>query len=385
MATGTPPLPIALRPHYDELVSSWLARTAAMYDVSVDELRRALWSTGPKERARPDIHIDRAEARAFAKQFRVKLDVVLALELKRRWPGLACVWLPSTDGTGRARGPLDLAWCYACLAERHLAGGAYLDWEAALPLVFCHRHQTWRQDHCRRCHPRNEPIFVLRATPDLVCGDCGSPLRWSRRAGPTLAIDIDPDEATAAFPIMLAFDGEVRRALLGQPARLPGAGQVPAREFLAVLADLTRALLAPSMFDESAINHFDCPLLPEMREVVPPDWDERPYHELSPFMRTWVLSAVVALLADESVSRLLAGVRSPSRQHPTLEWLLTKVAGWVQASLIGASVHWPAPLRARVSAHQQRTGMDAADILGQFHAWRAEYEQRQRERTSLIG
>jgi hypothetical protein len=47
-------------------------------------------------------------------------------------------------------------------------------------------------------------------------------------------------------------------------------------------------------------------------------------------------------------------------------------------------VDWPVRLRVRVEAHHLRTGMDANDILRQFRAWRAELEQRNRERVSLI-
>ncbi|WP_231023666.1 hypothetical protein [Sphingomonas sp. IC-11] len=46
---------------------------------------------------------------------------------------------------------------------------------------------------------------------------------------------------------------------------------------------------------------------------------------------------------------------------------------------------WPEPLRARVDAHRRQTGMDVDDVLAQFDAWRPERDQRQRERTSLIG
>ena len=41
----------------------------------------------------------------------------MRLNLKRRWPWLVTAWLPRTDGKGRARGELDLAWCHVCLAE----------------------------------------------------------------------------------------------------------------------------------------------------------------------------------------------------------------------------------------------------------------------------
>ncbi|MDO7836818.1 MULTISPECIES: TniQ family protein [Sphingomonadaceae] len=376
-------MPIAPRPRPDELPSSWLGRTATCYDMSVAEFRQVLWTTGPSMKARPDVEWTLHEAKSVAAGLRVALEAVLDLGLKRRWPGLAVDWLPSTDGFGRARGELDLAWCRHCLAEAHEAGGAYLEAEAALPLVFCHRHGAWRQDYCRRCRPSHSPRFTWSVGIELVCGDCGTPLRASRWAQPTPAPYFEPEEAGAALPILFAFDGEVRNALLGHPARLPGIEPVPARQFLIVLRDFTRALLAPSLFRTSYINLFDCPLLPIMPEHKPRTWDEQPYHELSPSGRAHVLSAVAALLAGEPVSRLMSGAHLPFREHQTLEKLLHYVPRWVQASLIRSSAGWPARLRARVDAHHRQTGMDVDDVLAQFDAWRAEREQRQR--TSLIG
>ena len=378
-------LPIAPRPRSDELPSSWLERTAALYDVSVAELRQVLWTGGPSKKARPDVEWAPHEAKSVAAGLRVALEVLLDLGLKRRWSGLAVDWLPSTDGFGRARGELDLAWCRHCLAEAHEAGGAYLDAEAALPLVFCHRHRAWRQDYCRRCRPRHAPRFIWSNGSEFVCGDCGTPLRTSRWGQPTPAAYFEPEETAAAFRILIAFDGEVRNALLGDPACLPGLAPVPARQFLIVLRDLTRALLAPSFFRTSYINLFDCPLLPIMPEHKPHTWDEHPYHELSPSGRAHVLSAVVALLADEPVSRLMSGAHLPFRERHTLEKMLSYVPRCIQALLIRSSTDWPARLRVRVDAHQRQTGMDADDVLAQFDAWRAEREQRQRERASPTG
>ena len=378
-------LPVAPRPYLDELPSSWLGRTAAWYDVSVAELRQVLCPVDSNSMARPDVEWDVREASCVAAGLRVAPEIVTSLELKRRWPNLSVNWLPSTDDGGRARGDLDLAWCRVCLAEAHEAGGAYLDAEAALPLIFCHRHEACRQDFCRRCHPRHAPHFIWSGGVEFVCGDCAAPLRTSRWPGPTPAAFVEPEEAAAALPILLAIDREVRNALLGRAARLPGLEPMPAHQFLRVLRDLTRALLAPDQFKTSDINLFDCPLLPVMPEYKPQTWDEQPYCELSPMARAHVLSAVVALLADEPVGRLMSGAHRPWHGYRMLERLLADAPRWVQAMLIRSSVTWPAPLRARVDRHHRQTGMDVDDVLAQFDTWRAQREQQQRERTSLIG
>lgn len=377
-------LPIAPRPHADELISSWLARTASCYDVSVAELRQTLCPSGSGTKVRPDVSWSRIEAMNAAERLRVDPEAVMRLDLRRRYPGLATDWLPSTDGKGRARGDLDLAWCHVCLTEGHKAGGAYVDAEAALPLVFCHRHRTWRQDFCRRCRPHHGPKFMWGSRIEFVCADCGVPLRANGWDGRRPATDCRQEEVTIALGLLRSFDGEIGNALLGRFACLTGEGRVPARQFLAVLSGLTRALLAPDMFRTSRINLFNSPLLPNLPDHVPPSWEDQPYHELSPCYRAHVLCAVVALLSDEPISRLMSGVR-PADDWRSLEWLLASTPKWVQATLIRESAGWPAALRARVEAHHQRTCLNVDDILMQFHVWLGELEQRQRERVSLVG
>ncbi|MDV5825240.1 MULTISPECIES: TniQ family protein [Sphingomonadales] len=377
-------LPIAPRPHSDELISSWLARIAACYEVSITELRQELSPDSPGTKVRADVGWKGSEANSAAQRLRVDQDAIMRLNLKRRWPWLVTAWLPRTDGKGRARGELDLAWCHVCLAEGHATGGAYLDAEAALPLIFCHRHGTWRQDFCRRCQPHHEPRFSWRSRIEFTCADCGVPLRTNYWSGPRPASDCGSEEVSGALNLLVAFDGELRKALLRRSASLTGIGQVSARQFLAVLDGLTRALLAPDINRTSRINLFNSPLLPNMPNHEPQTWEEQPFHELSPAYRAHVSSAVIGLLSDEPVSRLMSGVR-PAYKWQSLEWLLSTTPKWVQAMLIQNCKDWPAPLRVRVGLHHSRTGLDVADILAQFLAWLAEEEQRQRERVSLIG
>lgn len=377
-------LPIAARPHPDELISSWLARIAACYEVSITDLRQELSPGSSGTKVRADVEWIGSEAKSAAQRLRVDQEAIMRLALKRRWPWLVAAWLPRTDGKGRARGELDLAWCHVCLAEGHATGGAYLDAEAALPLVFCRRHGTWRQDFCRRCQPHHEPRFSWRSRIEFTCTDCGVPLRTNHWSGPKPASECPSEDVPRALNLLFAFDGELRKALLGRSASLTGVGQVSARQFLAVLHGLTRALLAPDINRTSRINLFNSPLLSNMPDHDPQTWEEQPFHELSPAYRAHVSCAVIALLSDEPVSRLMSGVR-PAYEWHSLEWLLASTPKWVQAMLIQNCKDWPAPLRVRVGLHHSRTGLDVADILAQFHVWLAEQEQRQRERVSLIG
>lgn len=153
----------------------------------------------------------------------------------------------------------------------------------------------------------------------------------------------------AALTLLFAFDGELRKALLGRSASLTGVGQVSARQFLAVLDGLTRVLLAPDINRTSRINLFNSPLLPNLRNHEPQTWEEQPFHELSPAYRAHVSCAVIALLSDEPVSRQMSGVK-PAYERHSLEWLLASTPLWVQAALVRESIRWPAPLRSRPGA-----------------------------------
>ena len=225
---------------------------------------------------------------------------------------------------------------------------------------------------------------MWRSRIEFVCDLCGVPLRVNAWRGPRPATDSAPEETCSALGVLISFDGEFRKAILGGHAHLPSVGRVSSRQFLAVVRDLTRALLAPDINRTSRTNLFNSPVVPNMPDHQPKTWDEHPFQESSPAARAHLSCAIIALLADEPTSRLMSGIR-PACEWPSLEWLLASTPKWVQAMLIHNCKDWPAPLRARVEVHHREMGLDVADILEQLHGWLAEREQRQRGRVSLIG
>lgn len=110
-------LPIAPRPPSDELISSWLARIAACYEVSITKFRQELSPGSSGTKVRADVGWEGSEARSAAQRLRVDQEAIMRLDLKRRWPWLVTAWLPRTDGKGRARSRL--VPCLPCRGPRH--------------------------------------------------------------------------------------------------------------------------------------------------------------------------------------------------------------------------------------------------------------------------
>jgi hypothetical protein len=211
---------------------------------------------------------------------------------------------------------------------------------------------------------------------ELACGDCQRLLRIPGRPTWGERWPSDDRHMVRKFEILLSFEHCLRSALLGYAVRLEGVGRVAPAEFLALVHDLTRALLAPNLSSTSLINRYGCDFLSIQACHKPTTWDEAPYGELGPMTRAWVLSAIIAIISSEGISLLFAGRHWARDNHPSgarmLEWLFNNAATWVQAMLIRGSTRWPARLRERMQALAATFTLDIEEVLGRFETWRAE-------------
>lgn len=171
--------------------------------------------------------------------------------------------------------------------------------------------------------------------------------------------------------VLLAFDREVRKAILGEPAYLIGVGKVTPRQMLSVIADLTWVLLAPQRDFFCLMNTFVCPCLPLIPTYRPWRWDPDTYQELSPLWRAWVLSAIAAVLAPARTSRLMSGQTDAREPPANLEWVLQHADVRMQAVLVRARARWPARLGNSVASHQRATGLDVDGWLRRLELARA--------------
>lgn len=75
-------LPIAARPHPDELISSWLARIAACYEVSITDLRQELSPGSSGTKVRADVEWKGSEAKSAAQRLRVDQEAIMRSTLR---------------------------------------------------------------------------------------------------------------------------------------------------------------------------------------------------------------------------------------------------------------------------------------------------------------
>ncbi|TCM20914.1 MULTISPECIES: TniQ family protein [unclassified Novosphingobium] len=364
-------LPVAPRPRPCELVSSWLGRTAAQYDLETPQLLDWLAPNGAMPRNRPDVTWQEDEAAQVITACRAEPADIRGLQLAEVWPRLVVNWLPAPGRGGRMRGNLDLNWCRQCLDEAHRSGGAYLDRETALPLNFCHRHCSWRHDFCDNCDPRHEPRFVYADPVEFVCADCGHAPRNPGKFAPRYAASETWQPDGVRFARLMAFERQLRRAILGQNAYLTGAGPVTSRQMLDVVGDLTWALLAPQIGTGSLINSFSRPHRHWVRDHRPCTFSPSFYCELSPVYRAWVLSAVQTLLAPRPPAGRSSVREEAGNQPRDLEWLLLWAFPTLQAMLISRSARWPRRLRervARMAGHPELRHIDVAAELAKLDA-----------------
>lgn len=106
MVVDASPLPVAPRAHPDELISSWLGRTAAVYDMDVDRLRASLLRNGDVAPNGVDVGLDPDERDRIAEAFGLAPGCVAALDLGQAWPNLAVDWLRCINRARDAPGPL---------------------------------------------------------------------------------------------------------------------------------------------------------------------------------------------------------------------------------------------------------------------------------------
>lgn len=378
MVVAASPMPVAPRPHPDELISSWLGRTAAVYDMDVDRLLARLLRNGDVAPGGVDLELAPDERDRIAEAFGLAPGCVAALELAQVWPNLAGDWLRHVNRARDAPNPLLLCWCPTCLEEGRRAGGPYLDHETALPLVLCHRHLRWRYESCRNCVPTRRPAFMyINGATELICPDCRKLLQTIVHRVPVSEWSSDDRRGARQFEMLLAFEKCLRGAWLGHSSHWFGVGEVQPSEFLALLDDLTKALLARNLDQTSLINRFQSEFIGAVPHHRPRSWADASFTKLSPRWRAKVLCAVIAIISREEISVLFSlwyWTRSSGSEIKTqkLEWLFENATTRVQAMLIRGSERWPAALRDRMRVLHAASGIDVDDVLARFEAIKAE-------------
>lgn len=168
-------LPIAPRPHDDELLSSWQGRVACRYGVDREALGLSLGLpaalAAPKGFAAADYAPDPEVVAAWAQACRLDPVRVESLALERRRVQDRYVWAHEAGGAF-----VGFPLCPACLDEDAKAGrDQYLrrPW-LRVEALLCARHELFLVEDCRRCGARGFGFVLLDGAARLVCRRCGA-------------------------------------------------------------------------------------------------------------------------------------------------------------------------------------------------------------------
>lgn len=167
----TDPMPLAPRPHVGEGISFWIARMAARYDITGDDLGRLIIDGRRSDLwggvACLDHRDDPISQAALASAARIETTRIEALRIVSG-DGSASCWHRDTP-----------AWCPACIQNDLLRDGE-VHGRAAWRLgcsVLCPEHDMLLDHRCRRCDADSRCSYrPLDGRLGLVCNACERPV-----------------------------------------------------------------------------------------------------------------------------------------------------------------------------------------------------------------
>lgn len=255
-------LPIAPRPLRNELLSSWLLRTAAANAVSLRELLDALTMHYPDSLVSNlslDVAVPEVTLRSLSRFTRVPVSRLTPLDLKIRAPLINPALLlrfPHSQGAIFCpRGTsfrLRYAFCPQCIAQQKTL---HIRWDWCLAaFVHCTLHRYPLLDACPSCGAVDPLRFTPTTLFQFLCRCCSADLTRSPRQG---SISADDD---LIFTIETAY----RSNLLGlsrYPKLLDNATDPAFRRFIEDMLGLLAEMLS------SRSGELDCGLNGVPRQV----------------------------------------------------------------------------------------------------------------------
>lgn len=247
-------LPIAPRPHDDELLSSWQGRVACRYGVDREVLGLSLGLpaalAAPRGFAAADYAPDAEVVAAWAQACRLDPARLESLALERRRTQDRYVWAHEAGGAF-----VGFPACPACLDEDAQSGRdqylrrAWLRVEALL----CARHGLFLVEDCEECGARGFGFALRDGAARLVCRRCGAVVQqasgegrgpWPGEKAVLAALGATPPDddamATARLLWSLPRPGMARRPLLFWIVDHPRSARGMARDRAAPLSTASR-------------------------------------------------------------------------------------------------------------------------------------------------
>ena len=349
-------LPLAPRPVAGELISSWLARTAASNGINIEELLRGFSAAHPEALGMID-SLDHAlpiAVRLALAQFcRLEPDFIRRLELSQQFPGLSrelfLTYLPGLQIRGRAlTGRARYSFCLDCLhdaAAQKATASIQGMWSLAL-LTHCQNHRRRLRSRCPICGGDDPLLFSHRRPSSFYCRLCAA----------DLSVSSAPDISTPMMNTVITLEETYWAAIHGTAPPGFWFGQMSGISFRLLVEDLAMLfssripsythILALNLLNGENMHHYFG--VRGAAEV-----------KLSYFSWPWrcaVMFAVASVLAEDGL-RQSAGTEHCSG---TLFFHLLKAIPqryWMHVATAARS--WPEPLQLRLwSAVKTLEGRD---------------------------
>jgi hypothetical protein len=168
-------LPHVRQPFEDELLSSWLARTAALYGMTWDEFCYEYNLNEVRD------HGNNIETlRQLTTVTGIRFDQLYWLDLKSRCYEQPMNWFVGNQGKGIAAPD----YCVSCLTEDTADGrDQYIRWTWAVAGVgCCQKHGTVLSAGCKKCLAEGIAYGLSRERCVLCCSACGHPIAFQGRS-----------------------------------------------------------------------------------------------------------------------------------------------------------------------------------------------------------
>jgi hypothetical protein len=323
--------PVVVRPLQGELLYSWLARVAGVYDLEpIDLLRECSDSTCL------DVLVngsDLPSLRRLSARTRVRNAKLWKMTLqgnRAAWPER---WRIGACHAFSSHVEPVLQVCPECLkADIACEGGAQflrIRWQSAA-LTICSKHRTPLQQACVVCRYPSWPVSRrgLARQFRFLCTRCGSPQdqnSWGTEP---------PDDCSVN--LLIRFERQIVRALANKPVSWNWVGHAEPTEFVHLIEDLLW-ILPISCRKSRPIYKLQTLAFPLGEQCFPAPADGR-WYAGPPHVRRCLLAAALAIIGSGQTRALLQGPGT----HP-LRWceLVDRLDTETRVQLERRSWLWP--------------------------------------------
>jgi hypothetical protein len=314
---GRLPWPVAPRPLRGEILYSWLARTAGIYDLTPDELLTVdnaaslnvlVNGTGPSTAVK---HLSALARMPVERLLRMTLQGI-----RPKWPNHWRIAAASPNSAFDDHILPSSQVCPECLnadAKEEL-GTQFLRtrWQSAA-LTICFKHRKPLQQTCVTCRWQSWPISTRRfgRRSWFVCQQCGSP---QDQEGLT-----DEARDDRSFRLMAGFEQQILRALANLPVGWGWVGYAEPGEFIRLIDDIIW-ILTLSCRQSRPIYRLQTIAFPLDQRHLPTRSTNR-WNTFPPPVRRCLLAAVLGIVGSVQIRSLLNGGAFVSRWSELIDCL----------------------------------------------------------------